>query len=85
MRNIEKYGNDYNTKNDFETVQVLYRRKKVLECLHNAAPPPPDKYWKSGAVWNRFFYSIKIFQNISSPNRVPCFLKMHNIWQKKTI
>ena len=42
MRNIEKYGNDYNTKNDFETVQVLYRRKKVLECLHNAAPPPPQ-------------------------------------------
>ena len=42
MRNIEKYGNDYHTKNDFETVQVLYRRKKVLECLHNAAPPPTN-------------------------------------------
>lgn len=39
MRNIEKYGNDYNTKNDFETVQVLYRRKKVLECLHNVSHP----------------------------------------------
>lgn len=44
MRDIEKYGNDYKTKNDFEAVQVLYRRKKVLECLNSMLPPPPDKY-----------------------------------------
>lgn len=64
MRDIEKYGKDYKTKNGFEAVQVLYRRKKVLECLNSMLPPPPDKYWKSGAAWNRFFYSIRILQNI---------------------
>ena len=44
MRDIEKYGKDYKTKNEFEAVQVSYRRKKVLECLNNVPPPPPDKY-----------------------------------------
>ncbi len=45
MRDIEKYGKDYKTKNGFEAVQVLYRRKKVLECLNSMLPPPPpDKY-----------------------------------------
>ena len=43
MRDIEKYGKDYKTKNYFETVQVLYRRKKVLECL-NSMLSPPNKY-----------------------------------------
>ena len=41
MRDIEKYGKDYKTKNGFEAVQVLYRRKKVLECLNSMLPPPP--------------------------------------------
>ena len=40
MRDIEKYGEDYKTKNNFEAVQVSYRRKKVLECLNNVTPPP---------------------------------------------
>ena len=39
MRDIEKYGEDYKTKNDFEAVQVSYRIKKVLECLNNVTPP----------------------------------------------
>ena len=42
MRDIEKYGEDYKTKNDFEAVQVSYRRKKVLECLNNVTPPPTN-------------------------------------------
>ena len=41
MRDIEKYGKDYKTKNGFEAVQVLYRRKKVLECLNSMLPSPP--------------------------------------------
>ena len=88
MRDIERYGIDYKTKNDFEAVQVLYRRKKVLDCLHNAPPRPPPfprRYWKSGVAWNRFFYSIKIFQSTLSQSRVLYFLKMHNIWQNKAI
>jgi len=43
MRDIEKYGNDSKTKNDFEAVQVRYRRKKVLECLNMLPSPPPSR------------------------------------------
>ncbi|WP_428768086.1 class I SAM-dependent methyltransferase [Treponema sp. HNW] len=39
MRDIEKYGNDYNSSNDFEAIQVNYRRKIILNCLDNVPPP----------------------------------------------
>lgn len=39
MRDIEKYGSDYNSGNDFEAIQVNYRRKVVLNCLHNVISP----------------------------------------------
>lgn len=84
MRDIEKYGEDYKTKNNFEAVQVSYRRKKVLECLNNVTPPP-YKYWKLGAAWSLSFYSIKILQNILLQNHVLCSLKMHNSWQNKIV
>ena len=45
MRDIEKYGNDYNSSNDFEAIQVNYRRKIILNCL-DELPPPPQQYWK---------------------------------------
>lgn len=33
MRNIELYGNEYINNNPFEDIQVMYRRKKILEIL----------------------------------------------------
>ena len=55
MRDIEKYGKDYKTKNGFEAVQVLYRRKKVLECLNSMLPPPPTNIGNRVRLGTAFF------------------------------
>ena len=58
MRDIEKYGKDYKTKNGFEAVQVLYRRKKVLECLNSMLPPPPPTNIRNRVRFGTAFFIL---------------------------
>ena len=69
MRDIERYGIDYKTKNAFEAVLVRYRRKKVLDCLHNAPPPLPSTILEIGCGLEPLFLFYKDFSKyiISEP------------------